>query len=77
MVDSVIGGYSTHDDAAYLAIVDYLGGKVDTIDYVFRGFGGNFCYSIMDSAFRRGPLLFFQLCIKFSCKSLYPRYFLF
>jgi 20S proteasome subunit beta 4 len=48
VVDLILGGFDTISSTPYLSAIDYLGNKVDSAEYVFRGFGGKFCYSILD-----------------------------
>uniref|UniRef100_A0A0N5AP89 Proteasome subunit beta n=1 Tax=Syphacia muris TaxID=451379 RepID=A0A0N5AP89_9BILA len=51
-VDTLIGGYDDYEQKAFLGSVDYLGNGVADQPYLFRGFSGRFCYSILDKAYR-------------------------
>ncbi|KAF8368439.1 pbs-4, partial [Pristionchus pacificus] len=51
-VDTLVGGYDNHE-GAFLGTVDYLGNGITDQPYLFRGFGGRFCYAMMDKAYKK------------------------
>ncbi|KAI1707962.1 proteasome subunit domain-containing protein [Ditylenchus destructor] len=53
-VNVLLGGYDDHKQTAYLSSIDYLGNGIADQNYLFSGFPGRFCYSIMDSMYRSG-----------------------
>jgi len=51
MVELLLAGWDLTTNRTYLASVDYLGNKIDTTPFVFRGIAGKFCYSILDRVY--------------------------
>ena len=52
VVDALIGGYDDIENKAYLGSVAYLGNSLPSQRFLFRGFSGRFCYSIMDQQYK-------------------------
>ncbi|TKR62265.1 hypothetical protein L596_026252 [Steinernema carpocapsae] len=52
-VDAVIGGFNEVENKAFLGTIDQYGAGVAEQSYVFQGFSGRFCYSIMDELYRK------------------------
>ncbi|TKR63511.1 hypothetical protein L596_027329 [Steinernema carpocapsae] len=52
-VDVVIGGYNEVDNKTFLGTIDQYGSGVSEQPYVFQGFSGRFCYSIMDKFYKK------------------------
>ncbi|VDN01118.1 unnamed protein product [Thelazia callipaeda] len=52
IVDTLIGGYDTAENKAFLGSVDYLGNAISNQPYIFRGFSGRFSYAILDKGYK-------------------------
>lgn len=53
-VHLIIGGYDTHS-GPYLTYMDYLGTQFEG-PYLMHGYGGYFCYAILDRVYRESEL---------------------
>uniref|UniRef100_A0A915DI88 Proteasome subunit beta n=1 Tax=Ditylenchus dipsaci TaxID=166011 RepID=A0A915DI88_9BILA len=51
-VNLLLGGYDDYKQKAFLSSIDYLGNGIADQNYLFSGFPGRFCYSIMDSLYK-------------------------
>uniref|UniRef100_A0A8R1TLT1 Proteasome subunit beta n=3 Tax=Onchocerca TaxID=6281 RepID=A0A8R1TLT1_ONCVO len=52
VVDTLIGGYDSIENKAFLGSVDYLGNGIADQPYIFRGFSGRLCYAILDKTYK-------------------------
>lgn len=51
-VDALVGGFDDIEKKPFLGSVDYLGNGLADQPYLFRGFSGKFCYSILDRMYK-------------------------